>query len=143
MGDCGVWFLQQEAKRRFGKPARDVRGRSRVVAGNHRRADAELAQILDRRLRGRLGFVAEGQPAERLRSSGSAPREPGNGSSLRRLCLGLREQGRQVGLPVVHQPAAAEGEFDRKAIFAVEFRADAASRQVAVVACRGRRGIRR
>lgn len=31
--DCGVWFLQQEAKRRFGKPARDVRGRVRKMKG--------------------------------------------------------------------------------------------------------------
>lgn len=31
--DCGVWFLQQEAKRRFGKPARDVRGRVRRMKG--------------------------------------------------------------------------------------------------------------
>jgi len=31
--DCGVWFLQQEAIRRFGKPARDVRGRVRKMKG--------------------------------------------------------------------------------------------------------------
>lgn len=31
--DCGVWFLQQEATRRFGKPARDVRGRVRKMKG--------------------------------------------------------------------------------------------------------------
>lgn len=31
--DCGVWFLQQEAQRRFGKPARDVRGRVRKMKG--------------------------------------------------------------------------------------------------------------
>ena len=31
--DCGVWFVQQEAKRRFGKPARDVRGRVRKMKG--------------------------------------------------------------------------------------------------------------
>lgn len=31
--DCGVWFLQQEAKSRFGKPARDVRGRVRKMKG--------------------------------------------------------------------------------------------------------------
>ncbi|MBC7770308.1 MAG: saccharopine dehydrogenase NADP-binding domain-containing protein [Phycisphaerales bacterium] len=31
--DCGVWFLQQEAIRRFGKPARDVRGRVRKMQG--------------------------------------------------------------------------------------------------------------
>ena len=31
--DGGVWFLQQEAMRRFGKPARDVRGRVRKMKG--------------------------------------------------------------------------------------------------------------
>jgi short subunit dehydrogenase-like uncharacterized protein len=31
--DCGVWFLQQEAKRRFGQPCRDVRGRVRKMKG--------------------------------------------------------------------------------------------------------------
>jgi short subunit dehydrogenase-like uncharacterized protein len=31
--DCGVWFLQQEAKRRFGRPCRDVRGRVRRMKG--------------------------------------------------------------------------------------------------------------
>lgn len=31
--DCGVWFLQQEAKRRFGAPCRDVRGRVRKMKG--------------------------------------------------------------------------------------------------------------
>lgn len=31
--DCGVWFLQQEAKRRFGVPATHVRGRMRKMKG--------------------------------------------------------------------------------------------------------------
>lgn len=31
--DCGVWFLQQEAKARFGQPLRDVRGRVRKMKG--------------------------------------------------------------------------------------------------------------
>ncbi|HYD88171.1 MAG TPA: saccharopine dehydrogenase NADP-binding domain-containing protein [Vitreimonas sp.] len=31
--DCGVWFLQQEAIRRFGKPAQNVRGRVRKIKG--------------------------------------------------------------------------------------------------------------
>jgi short subunit dehydrogenase-like uncharacterized protein len=31
--DCGVWFLQQEAKRRFGQPAQRVRGRVRKMKG--------------------------------------------------------------------------------------------------------------
>ncbi|MBX3431646.1 MAG: saccharopine dehydrogenase NADP-binding domain-containing protein [Hyphomonadaceae bacterium] len=31
--DCGVWFLQQEAKQRFGQPLRDVRGRVRKMKG--------------------------------------------------------------------------------------------------------------
>ena len=31
--DCGVWFLQQEAVRRFGKPAARVRGRVRKMKG--------------------------------------------------------------------------------------------------------------
>jgi len=31
--DCGVWFLQQEAKQRFGAPLRDVRGRVRKMKG--------------------------------------------------------------------------------------------------------------
>lgn len=31
--DCGVWFLQQEAKARFGLPLRDVRGRVRKMKG--------------------------------------------------------------------------------------------------------------
>src|SRR5262245_46981547 len=31
--DCGVWFLQQEAGRRFGQPCRDVRGRVRKMKG--------------------------------------------------------------------------------------------------------------
>jgi short subunit dehydrogenase-like uncharacterized protein len=31
--DCGVWFLQQEAKQRFGQPARDVRARVRRMKG--------------------------------------------------------------------------------------------------------------
>ncbi|MEZ5995289.1 MAG: saccharopine dehydrogenase NADP-binding domain-containing protein [Hyphomonadaceae bacterium] len=31
--DCGVWFLQQECKRRFNQPARDVRGRVRKMKG--------------------------------------------------------------------------------------------------------------
>ncbi len=31
--DCGVWFLQQEAKARFGAPVRDVRGRVRKMKG--------------------------------------------------------------------------------------------------------------
>lgn len=31
--DCGVWYLQQEAKSRFGQPLRDVRGRVRKMKG--------------------------------------------------------------------------------------------------------------
>ena len=31
--DCGVWYLQQEAKARFGGPLRDVRGRVRKMKG--------------------------------------------------------------------------------------------------------------
>ena len=31
--DCGVWFLQREAKARFGQPVRDVRGRVRKMKG--------------------------------------------------------------------------------------------------------------
>ena len=31
--DCGVWFLQQEAMRRFGAPCRDVRARVRKMKG--------------------------------------------------------------------------------------------------------------
>ena len=31
--DCGVWYLQQEAKARFGQPLRDVRGRVRKMKG--------------------------------------------------------------------------------------------------------------
>jgi short subunit dehydrogenase-like uncharacterized protein len=31
--DCGVWFLQREAKARFGQPLRDVRGRVRKMIG--------------------------------------------------------------------------------------------------------------
>ena len=31
--DCGVWFLQQEAKARFGQPLRDVRGRVLKMKG--------------------------------------------------------------------------------------------------------------
>lgn len=31
--DCGVWYLQQEAKTRFGQPLRDVRGRVRKMKG--------------------------------------------------------------------------------------------------------------
>jgi len=31
--DCGVWFLQQEAKARFGQPFKDVRGRVRRMKG--------------------------------------------------------------------------------------------------------------
>lgn len=31
--DCGVWFLQQQARQRFGQPARRVRGRVRGMKG--------------------------------------------------------------------------------------------------------------
>lgn len=31
--DCGVWFLQREAKARFGQPLKDVRGRVRKMKG--------------------------------------------------------------------------------------------------------------
>jgi short subunit dehydrogenase-like uncharacterized protein len=31
--DCGVWFVQQEAQRRFGQPAQRVRGRVRKMKG--------------------------------------------------------------------------------------------------------------
>ncbi len=31
--DCGVWFLQQEMKQRFGQPAREVRARVRKMKG--------------------------------------------------------------------------------------------------------------
>jgi len=32
--DCGVWFLQREAKARFGQPLREVRGRVRKMKGS-------------------------------------------------------------------------------------------------------------
>jgi short subunit dehydrogenase-like uncharacterized protein len=43
--DCGVWFLQQEAKRRFGQPAQRVRGRVRKMKGTF--SGGTLASMLE------------------------------------------------------------------------------------------------
>ncbi len=42
--DCGVWFLQQEMKQRFGQPAQRVRGRVRVMKGGF--SGGTLASLL-------------------------------------------------------------------------------------------------